>query len=229
MPVSLLLVDDDAELCGMMVEFFTSIGHALDCAYNGRDGLARILQGGYDLAILDVMLPIINGFALLAQIRKRSTIPVIVLTTRVQPKDRVEGLNLGADDYLPKPFDPDELLARIRAVLRRTAASSAEPSVRTCGEIVLNSTTREVRRNRMLIDVTALEFDILEMLMRASGRIVPRDEIMLTLFERMPSAYDRSLDVHISHLRKKLERGGALIRSIRGVGYTLVAEPLAGI
>jgi two-component system response regulator CpxR len=227
MSASLLLIDDDAELCKMMVEFFTGIGHHMDCAYNGRDGLGRALQGGYDLVILDVTLPIINGFAVLAQVRKRSTIPVIMLTTRVQPKDRIEGLDLGADDYLPKPFDPDELLARIRAVLRRTVALQAETSVRACGEIRINSTTREVWRSGTPIDVTALEFDILEVLMRASGRIVPRDEITVTLFERAPSPYDRSLDVHISHLRKKLERGHVLIRSVRGVGYMLLAEPSA--
>ncbi len=219
MSVSLLLIDDDAELCGMMAEFFSSVGHGLDCAYNGRDGLARALEGAYDLILLDVMLPVINGFTVLAELRKRRDIPVIMLTTRVQPRDRVEGLDLGADDYLPKPFDPDELLARIRAVLRRSAAANRDSGVKTCGEIEWNSATREVWRHGTLIDLTALEFDILELLMRSPGRIVPRDEIMATLFERLPSAYDRSLDVHISHLRKKLERGHTLIRTVRGVGY----------
>jgi two-component system response regulator CpxR len=225
MPLSLLLVDDDAELCSMMTEFFTALGHRIDCAYNGRNGLARALERQCDLVILDVMLPIINGFAVLSQLRKRSNIPVILLTTRVQPKDRIEGLDLGADDYLPKPFDPDELLARIRAVLRRTTASLPEASVKTCSGIRINSVTREVWRNQTLLDLTALEFDILDLLMRSSGRIVPRDEIMATLFERLPTAYDRSLDVHMSHLRKKLESGHALIRTVRGVGYVFAVEP----
>ncbi len=213
----------------MMIEFFTGIGHRIDCAYNGRDGLARALEGRYDLVILDIMLPIVNGFAVLAQLRKRSNTPVIMLTTRVHPKDRIEGLDLGADDYLPKPFDPDELLARIRAVLRRTTASPTLASIQTCGGIRINPATREVWRNQTPIDLTALEFDILDLLIRSNGRIVPRDEIMATLFERLPTAYDRSLDVHISHLRKKLERGHALIRTVRGVGYVFAAEPPASL
>ena len=118
--LSLLLVDDDAELCGMMKEFFAEAGHHLDCAYNGRTGLDCALNGAYDLVILDVMLPVFDGFTLLQQLRRRKDIPVIMLTARVQQQDRILGLNTGADDYLPKPFDPDELLARIRAVLRRT-------------------------------------------------------------------------------------------------------------
>jgi DNA-binding response OmpR family regulator len=229
MSLSLLFVDDDAELCGMMTEFFTRIGHRIDCAYNGRKGLEQAQTASYDMVILDVMLPIISGFAVLTQLRKRSDIPVIMLTTRVQPKDRIEGLDLGADDYLPKPFDPDELLARIRAVLRRSQSSRLEPAVRVYGEIRINSATREVWRNRTLIELTAMEFDILDLLTHSDGRIVPRDEIMVTLFERLPTAYDRSLDVHISHLRKKLERGHSLIRTIRGVGYLFAAEPSAGV
>src|SRR5579863_1619306 len=118
--LSLLLVDDDAELCGMMREFFAEAGHKLDTSYNGRDGLANALRGNYDLMILDVMLPGIDGLAVLEQLRRKKDLPVIMLTARVQQHDRILGLNSGADDYLPKPFDPDELLARIRAVLRRS-------------------------------------------------------------------------------------------------------------
>jgi two-component system response regulator CpxR len=218
--LSLLLVDDDAELCAMMKEFFAEAGHRLDCAYNGQDGLARALNGSYDLAILDVMLPIFDGLALLQQLRRRKDLPVIMLTARVQQHDRILGLNAGADDYLPKPFDPDELLARIRAVLRRTDAANRKiDAVLTVGDIKLNPTTREARIGGSPVELTEVEFDLLEMLMRSAGRIVSRDEITLALFEREATPYDRFLDVHISHLRKKLDGGRKLIRAVRGVGY----------
>jgi two-component system response regulator CpxR len=218
--LSLLLVDDDAELCGMMKEFFAEAGHRLDCAYNGRNGLTCALNGACDLVILDVMLPIFDGLTVLQQLRRRKDLPVIMLTARVQQHDRILGLNTGADDYLPKPFDPDELLARIRAVLRRTDAANWKGStVLTVGDIQVNATTREVWIAGSAVELTAVEFDLLEMLMRSAGRVVSRDEITLALFEREATPYDRFLDVHISHLRKKLERGRNLIRAVRGVGY----------
>ena len=218
--LSLLLVDDDAELCAMMKEFFAEAGHRLDCAYNGRDGLACALNGPYDLAILDVMLPVFDGLTLLQQLRRRKDLPVIMLTARVQQHDRILGLNAGADDYLPKPFDPDELLARIRAVLRRTdAAKGKAEAVVTVGDIQVNPATREVRIAGSPVELTEVEFDLLEMLMRSAGRIVSRDEITLALFKREATPYDRFLDVHISHLRKKLDGGRKLIRAVRGVGY----------
>lgn len=218
--LSLLLVDDDAELCGMMREFFSEAGHHLDCAYDGREGLSGALSGNYDLVILDVMLPVIDGFTVLQQMRKRTTLPVIMLTARVQQPDRILGLNSGADDYLPKPFDPDELLARIRAVLRRGEATIRQPDVTMkIGKIRIDASSREVWSGDALVDLTAMEFDLLELLMRSAGRVVSRDEITALLFEREATPYDRFLDVHISHLRKKLESGRKLIRTIRGVGY----------
>jgi two-component system response regulator CpxR len=218
--LSLLLVDDDAELCAMMKEFFAESGHRLDCAYNGRDGLAGALNGSYDLAILDVMLPVFDGLTLLQQLRRRKDLPVIMLTARVQQHDRILGLNAGADDYLPKPFDPDELLARIKAVLRRADAANWKSStILTVGDIQVNPTTRELRIAGSPVELTEVEFDLLEMLMRSAGRIVSRDEITLALFQREATPYDRFLDVHISHLRKKLDGGRKLIRAVRGVGY----------
>jgi DNA-binding response OmpR family regulator len=219
-PLNLLLVDDDAELCSMMREFFSEAGHSLDCAYNGREGLASALRGAYDLVILDVMLPVVDGLTLLEQLRRRKDVPVIMLTARVQQHDRILGLNSGADDYLPKPFDPDELLARIRAVLRRTAAK-AQPSASlvSVGRIRVNRATREVWSAGVPVELTGMEFDLLELLMRSAGRVVSRDEIAAVLFEREATPYDRFLDVHISHLRKKLAGGRGLIRTIRGVGY----------
>ena len=218
--LSLLLVDDDTELCGMMKEFFAGAGHHLDCAYNGRDGLDRALNGAYDLVILDVMLPIFDGLAVLQQLRRRKDLPVIMLTARVQQHERILGLNTGADDYLPKPFDPDELMARIRAVLRRSDIADWKGSeVLAIGDIQVNAGTREVSVAGCAVELTSIEFDLLEMLMRSKGRVVSRNEITMALFEREATPYDRFLDVHISHLRKKLVGGRNLIRAVRGVGY----------
>ncbi|HVZ15887.1 MAG TPA: response regulator transcription factor [Terriglobales bacterium] len=223
--LSFLLVDDDTELCGMMKEFFTENGYDLKCVHDGRDGLARTMEEKYDLVILDVMLPKINGFTVLHQIRRRRDVPVIMLTARTGRQDRIQGLETGADDYLPKPFDPDELLARVRAVLRRSRRdSSRNDSAKKIGGLSINFETREVWRGSRLIDLTSLEFDLLDLLIRSTGRIVSRDEITAALLEREATPYDRSLDVHISHLRKKLEHSGTLIRTIRGLGYVFSAE-----
>ena len=218
--LSLLLVDDDVELCGMMSEFFAQEGHHLECIYNGREGLSAALNGSYDLVILDVMLPILDGFEVLQRLRRRKDLPIIMLTARVQQQDRIRGLDSGADDYLPKPFDPDELLARIRAVLRRSESlTRVEVDEIVIGNIRVSPTTREAWLNHELLELTATEFDLLEMLMRSAGRVVSRDEITAALFEREATPYDRFLDVHISHLRSKLEGGRGLIRTVRGVGY----------
>jgi two-component system response regulator CpxR len=218
--LSLLLVDDDVELCGMMKEFFAQSGLHVDFAHNGRDGLECALNGAYDLMILDVMLPAFDGFTVLQQLRRRKDLPVIMLTARVRSDDRITGLNSGADDYLPKPFDPDELLARVRAVLRRTDATNWKATeMVTIGGIQINPATRETWSAGSPVELTPLEFDLLEMLMRSAGRVVSREEITTALFEREASPYDRFLDVHVSHLRKKLEGGRKLIRAVRGVGY----------
>lgn len=223
--LSLLLVDDDAELCTMMKEFFSEVGYSLDCEYNGRAGLARAIEKPYDLVILDVMLPAVNGFTVLQQLRRRKDVPVIMLTARVAPHDRIVGLDAGADDYLPKPFEPDELLARIRAVVRRAhGRKRISDLIKTFDDISIDARTREVSRVGRRVELTALEFDILDLLIRSGGRIVSRDEIMATLFEREATPFDRSLDVHISHLRRKLERGHTLIHTIRGIGYVFSAE-----
>lgn len=220
-PLSLLLVDDDTELCGMMREYLAQAGHKLECAHDGRTGLSLALSGSFDLVILDVMLPVLDGFEVLKQLRRRMAAPVIMLTARVQQQDRIEGLNAGADDYLPKPFDPDELLARVRAVLRRTEASQPAAAELNVGTLRLNPATREAWSGGVPVELTSMEFDLLEMLARSAGRVVSREEITAALFEREATPYDRFLDVHISHLRKKLSDGPRMIRTIRGVGYIL--------
>jgi two-component system response regulator CpxR len=224
--LTLLLIDDDIELCGMMKEFFAEAGHRLDCAYNGGNGLASAMNGAYDLVILDVMLPVLDGLAVLQQLRRRKDLPVIMLTARAQQHERILGLDTGADDYLPKPFDPDELLARIRAVLRRTeTAKWRDGEFLSVGDIQLDVTTRKVLVAGKPVELTSVEFDLLEMLIRSAGRVVSRDEITAALFAREATPYDRFLDVHISHLRKKLEGDRNLIRAVRGVGYVFTGEP----
>jgi two-component system response regulator CpxR len=224
--LSLLLVDDDAELCEMMREFFAEAGHRLECACTGREGLASALHGGFDLVILDVMLPGIDGLTVLEQLRHRKETPVIMLTARVQQHDRILGLNSGADDYLPKPFDPDELMARIRAVLRRTESTRSQVDTAVAfGQIRVNTATREVWNSGVPVELTAMEFDLLALLIRSAGHVVSRDEITAVLFEREATSYDRFLDVHISHLRKKLKGARNLIRTIRGVGYVFTGTP----
>lgn len=221
-----LLVDDDAELSAMMTEYFARLGHRLDCAFNGRDGLVRALQQSYDAVVLDVMLPTINGFSLLQRLRQRSRVPVIVLTARIRRDDVIAGLNAGADDYLTKPFDADELLARIQAVLRRSRAP-ADPigPIRVFGDLRIDVAARAAWSGGEPIPLTALEFDLLERLTRVAGRVLLRDELAQALLNRSASPDNRALDVHISHLRAKLAGSRALIRTVRGAGYVFAARP----
>jgi DNA-binding response OmpR family regulator len=216
----ILLIDDDTDLCGLMVDFFAQHDIAVEFAHDGRQGLARAVGERFDLVILDVMLPFLNGFQVLEQIRRRSSVPVIMLTARTEERDRVTGLNAGADDYLPKPFGPEELLARVRAVMRRTGTGESSLSAVQCGDVRLNPQTREVWHGERPIDLTSIEFEILDFLMRSAGRAVSRDELTAVLYQREATPYERALDVHISHLRKKLEVDGqTLIHTVRGVGY----------
>ena len=218
---SILLVEDDLELCSLMKDYFSQQGFRIDAVHDGRTGLARSLEGDFDLILLDVMLPVLDGFELLRQLRKRSTTPVIMLTARTAQTDRVAGLNSGADDYLPKPFGPEELLARIRAVLRRSGRPEApEAQLFEAAGVRVDATARRAWLGEHDLEITAIEFDILEILVRSAGRTVSRDELTAALYQRRSTPYERSLDVHISHLRKKLEGAGrSPIRTIRGVGY----------
>ena len=219
-------MDDDTDLCGLMADFFSQHEFAIEAAHDGPRGLARALEGQYDLVILDVMLPVLDGFEILKQIRRRSSVPVILLTARTAQTDRIAGLNAGADDYLPKPFGPEELLARMRAVLRRAGQGITPSQVAEAGGVRIDSQTREAWLAGQIVDLTAIEFDILDFLVRAAGRVVSRNELAAVLYQRESTPYERSLDVHISHLRKKLERGDRVqIRTVRGVGYFLAAAP----
>ncbi len=189
------------------------------------DAGSRALADEHDLILLDVMLPGLEGFEVLRQVRRRSDVPIIMLTARTCRADRIAGLDAGADDYLPKPFEPEELIARIRAVLRRTGRPAAGgPEAMEVNGVRLVPGTREVWCEGSLVEITTTEFDILELMLRSAGRIISRNEMSAAIYRRPVSAKDRSLDVHVSHLRKKLGAMGGLIRTIRGVGYLFCAE-----
>lgn len=219
---TILIVDDDLRLCSLIAQFLTSYNFTIHSVHDGRAGVVRALGGNYDLILLDVMLPFQNGFEVLQEIRKRSRIPVIMLTARAEQEDRVAGLNSGADDYLPKPFSPQELLARIRAVLRRTEGSP-DSGIFQIGDICLNTRARTVQRCDEELELTTFEFDILSILMRLAGRVVSRDEIAAILYNRDSTPFERSIDVHVSHLRRKIDTDGRVrIRTVRGAGYVFV-------
>jgi len=220
----LLIVDDDMELCSLLKEFLQREGFTVECVHDGRNGLEAAKQGNYDLIVLDVMLPGLDGFELLKQLRRESRVPVLMLTARGEDIDRIVGLELGADDYLPKPFNPRELTARVKAILRRTEAKVNRGRVEVNG-VVLDPGTREVTSDGKPIEVTTLEFDILEHLMRNAGRVVSRDGLMESLYNRKATPFDRSIDMHVSHLRRKLEGERPVIKTIRGVGYQFVHTP----
>jgi two-component system response regulator CpxR len=219
----ILVVDDDVELCRMMKEYFARVGCQIESTHDGRSGLFLALGNQFDLIILDGMLPVLDGLEVLRQLRRRSSIPIIMLTARTGGPDRVLGLDSGADDYLPKPFLPEELLARIRAVMRRWKGGSlAQAESYRFGPLELNVATQRAQYGGELLDLTGIEYQILEVLVRASGRAVSRDEISTVLYQRESSPFERSVDVHMSHLRRKLEsRGLAQIVTVRGVGYVL--------
>jgi len=227
--VRILLIDDDAELCSLLVEFLTREGFSIECEHEGKRGLERALHGGFDLIVLDVMLPGLDGFEILRRLRAESHIPVLMLTARGEDMDRIAGLEMGADDYLAKPFNPRELLARIRAILRRIERPPSPEGPLEVNGVRIDPGTREVSVNGRKIEVTTFEFDILELLMRSAGQVVSRDDLMEHLYNRKATAFDRSVDMHISHLRKKLETGQPLIKTIRGAGYqfvrTFISEP----
>ena len=222
----ILLVDDDAELCALLTEFLKREGFTVDCAHEGHLGLECATRAGVDLVVLDVMLPGLDGFEILRRLRPQSKVPVMMLTARGEDVDRIVGLELGADDYLAKPFNPRELVARIRAILRRYEPRPAVVSGRLeVHGVTLDPGTRQVLSNGKPVDLTTFEFDILELLMRSAGRVLSRDALMENFYSRKATPFDRSIDMHISHLRKKLEDGEALIKTIRGVGYQFTASP----
>lgn len=220
----ILIIDDDEELCELVSEYLGVEGFEIDAANDGESGLARALSGEYDLAILDVMLPKMNGFDVLRNLRAESKLPVIMLTARGDDMERIVGLEIGADDYLPKPFNPRELAARLRAILRRSAvdeASDASEKLDIDG-VQISASARQATRDGEELNLTSVEFELLHELLKDAGKIVKKEDLSERVLERKLSPYDRSLDMHISNLRKKLGQrsdGSDRIKTIRSVGY----------
>ena len=219
--LQILVVDDDIELCELVAEYLAPDGYKVEAVHDGQTGLARALSGEYALAVLDYMLPGLNGFELLKQIRSRSRLPVVMLTARGDAVSRIVGLQIGADDYLPKPFDPLELLARINAVLRR-ALPDRELEALTVGDLEMDHRTRTVKRHGETIELTLVEYSILEKLLKSAGSIVKREELVRDVLHRSLSPFDRSMDTHVANLRRKLGHqvnGVERIKTVRGIGY----------
>jgi DNA-binding response OmpR family regulator len=221
-----LCIDDDRRLYELLASYLAENGVALEHAADGRLGLEALDRGLFDAVLLDVMMPGMDGLEVCKRIRERSRVPVIMLTAKGDETDRVVGLELGADDYVPKPFSPRELLARLRAVLRRSAPTAAEVPL-AIGEVSVDLATREVRVAGKAIELTGLEFDILAALARRPGRVVPRETLLEEAGRGDVTVSDRTVDVHVSHLRRKLgddPRAPRLIKTVRGVGYVLTRE-----
>jgi DNA-binding response OmpR family regulator len=220
---SVLLVDDDIELSKLLEEYLQSEQLALDCAHDGPKGLEKALSERYDVIVLDVMLPGMSGLDVLKQLRQKTAVPVLMLTARGSELDRILGLELGADDYLPKPFNPRELVARLRAILRRTIGAGA-PSAHPVhlADIELHPESRSVNRSGKNVTLTGAEFDLLHAFLRSPGKIISREDLTQAALGRPMSPMDRSIDVHVSNLRRKLgpyDGAQERIKAIRGSGY----------
>lgn len=220
-----LLVDDDIELAELATEFLTLEGFDVEVARRGDQGLERALSGGFDVVILDVMLPGLGGFEVLRRLRAQSAVPVLMLTARGDDSDRILGLESGADDYLAKPFNPRELAARLRAVLRRSQGQSDGGAPREkmeVGDLELNIAARTLRKNGEKIELTGLEFDLMSSFLREAGKVIPREQIFREVFGRKLLPGDRSIDTHVSNLRRKLGSHpdeSDRFKNLRGVGY----------
>lgn len=222
----ILIIDDDTELCDLLTEYLAEEDFAVSACHTAQQGLREALSGNYAFLILDVMLPGYSGIDLLRQIRQSSTVPILMLTARGDEVDRIVGLEMGADDYLPKPFNPRELVARIRAIHRRGESGFGNrrhtPSKLQADDLLVDLGTRTVVQHQTEIPLTAMEFSLLHALLKQIGTVVHRDDLAQEVLGRKLEMFDRSIDVHISSLRKKLGRnvnGIERIKTVRGVGY----------
>ncbi len=229
-----LLVDDDRELCQMLSEYLDAEHFEVKSVHDGAEALAELHAREFEIVILDVMLPSVGGLDVMRKLGASYSTPILMLTARGDDVDRIVGLELGADDYLSKPFNPRELVARIRAILRRASSRTARggvPDELKVGPISLNSATRQVRVAEKPVALTGAEFRVLELLMRSAGQVISRDSMTEQALGRKLAAYDRSIDTHISNLRRKLELEAGKnpeIKNVRGSGYTLtwsLSEP----
>ena len=222
----ILIIDDDMDLCALVGRFLTGEGFQAEFAHSGAGGARKALAGEFSIILLDVMMPDLSGFEVLRRVRAQSRIPVLMLTARGDTQDRVQGLELGADDYLPKPFDPPELAARIRAILRRANAAATAHVRFRLADVEMDLGSRSVRRDGSPLELTTVEFDLLAALMRSAGSAVSRERLTRDVLGRDFSPFDRSIDTHVYNLRRKLGAladGQERIKSIRGSGYLYAA------
>jgi DNA-binding response OmpR family regulator len=231
--MKILVIDDDRELCQLIADYLDPLGYAVTAEHTGPGGVERALAEEFQAVILDVMLPGLDGFEVLRRIRAQSHVPVLMLTARGEETDRIVGLEMGADDYLPKTFSSRELLARIRAVARRSGRQAngvaAPGGELVVGPLRLNPAARLALLDDQPIKLTALEFNLLESLARARGRVKSREHLIDLLGDRHYDGLDRSIDVHIWSLRRKLgddPKNPRFIRTVRAVGYMLI-DPAA--
>lgn len=229
-PTKILILDDDRKLCRLIADYLEPMNYSVDAAHNGEEGLAMFTAKDYQAVILDVMMPGGDGFSVLQSLRRISDVPVLMFSARNEEADRIVGLELGADDYLPKTFSPRELLARLRAVTRRArmphgkAEATEVPKHLAIGPLFIALEAREVSMNGEVVRLTAIEYEILLCLAQSAGRVLTRDRLLDLVAGRNYDAFDRSIDVHISSLRRKLgdtPKNPRLIQTIRSVGYLL--------
>ncbi|MGI9273618.1 MAG: response regulator [Endozoicomonas sp.] len=222
--VKLLLIDDDVELCELLIEYLATEGFDVGAVHDGEAGVHAALSAEYQLVLLDVTLPKLNGFDVLKKIRQSSNIPVLMLTARGDDVDRIIGLEFGADDYLPKPYNHRELVARIKAILRRGRTPLADNTARVLSidDITLNLANREAKINGQTLELTATEFMVLKALIEKAGELISRDDLTQVALNRKLTLYDRAIDMHVSNVRKKIGTradGSARIKTVRGAGY----------
>lgn len=223
----ILIIDDDAELTELLTQYLEQEGFTVSCIHDGEQGVKKALNQPFDAIILDVMLPKLNGFEVLKAIREHLDTPVLMLTARGDDIDRIVGLEIGADDYLPKPCNPRELVARLRAILRRTQKVPVHKPIIEHHNIVVDCSKRTVTLAGEELELTNAEFNILEMLIKSPGQAFSKEELTEYALGRKYTAYDRSIDVHISNLRNKLgedDTGEAIVKTVRGFGYLFQPE-----
>ncbi len=226
----ILVIDDDVELAELLGDLLGQEGFSVDAAHDGLSGLERAAGGAYSLVVLDVMLPRLTGFEVLTRLRQSSKVPVLMLTARGEDVDRIVGLEMGADDYLPKPFNPRELVARVRAIHRRATATPTETpggAALVVDDLTLAPAARRVLVRGEEVKLTTAEYDLLEVLVRSAGAVVSREDLTRVVLGRRLSAFDRAIDMHVSNLRKKLgpsRSGGDRIKTVRNAGYILARE-----
>ena len=227
---SMLLVDDDLELCTMLESYLSRHGWRVTSAHNGTDGVRAARQQAHDLVVLDGMLPDIDGLDVLRTIRTFSQVPVMLLTARGEEVDRIVGLEIGADDYIGKPFNPRELIARMRAIHRRMAQPGVSAAENIAARFVIHQRTRSIAFCDAAMALTDIEFRLLAALLRASQHVVDREALTVAAFDRESRPFDRSLDMHLSRVRKKLEQLEGFrgtLKSVRNSGYQLTLEDAA--